>query len=125
MKLQKHPVHKFISEPIVVHFSTPPTFSKKPPCPDRFDWGNEVFIITTCLAEWTDFTRRGRMARNMQPQHAQIASERGSWGVGRFYFDVLTETNRCFRLYFDRAPADAADRTGAWVLLAELSLSEE
>ena len=116
----KRPVQNFISDPIVVKFSSPPVLTKKPTCPNGFVWCNEQFNVTTCLAEWTDFSRRGPMARNMQPQHAQIASERGSWGVGRYYFDIQTDQNRCFRLYYDRAPADADDRTGTWILLAEL-----
>ena len=65
------------------------------------------------------------MARNMQPQHAQVAGRHGSWGVGRYYFDVRTHTDRCFRLYYDRAPADTTDRTGTWVLLAELTAFED
>jgi hypothetical protein len=125
MTISKRPVHKFISDPIVVQFSSPPALTKKPRCPDFFNWCDEEFTIASCLAEWTDFTRRGRMARNMQPQHAQIASGRGSWGVGRYYFDVRTHTNRCFRLYYDRAPEDAADRAGTWVLLAELIAFED
>lgn len=125
MAIEQHSVKKFISEPVQVHFSTPPAQSKKPHCPDRFTWRDEEWDITACLAEWTDFTRRGRMAKNMQPQHAQVASRRGSWGVGRFYFDVHTRNERCFRLYYDRAPADAADRTGEWVLLAELTKAED
>jgi len=120
MAIIKRPVTKFISEPIIVCFSTPPVHTKKPPCPDQFTWRDEEFTITACLAQWTDFTRRGRMAKNMQPQHAQIASQRGSWGVGRFYFDVQTHNNRCFRLYYDRAPIDATDHLGSWFLLAEL-----
>jgi hypothetical protein len=64
------------------------------------------------------------MARNMQPQHAASASKHGSWGVGRFYFDVETEDGGLYRLYYDRAPKDATDRYGHWVLLAELSPSE-
>lgn len=121
----KRPVQKFISDPIVVHFSSQPALTKKPTCPDCFEWGNQQFNVTTCLAEWTDFTRRGRMARNMQPQHAQIASGRGSWGVGRYYFDIQTDKNRCFRLYYDRSPADADDRAGTWILLAELITIED
>ena len=57
----------------------------------------------------------------MQPQHAQIASSRGSWGVGKFYFDVQTEEGQFFRLYYDRSPKNAFDRKGHWILLAELT----
>jgi len=55
----------------------------------------------------------------MQPAHAQTASLRGSWGVGRFHFRVETECGRIFDLYYDRAPRDAFDREGAWFLLGE------
>jgi len=120
MTAKRQPVSKFISEPITVHYSTPPAQSKKPTCPDLFSWNNEAFTIHSCLAEWTDFSRRGRMARNLQPQHKQIASKRGSWGVGRFYFDVRVQNKRCFRLYYDRTPSNATEGAGIWILLAEL-----
>jgi len=64
------------------------------------------------------------MARNMQPQHAEAASQHGSWGVGRFYFEVKTDTCQYFRLYYDRAPKDALDRDGHWVLLAEIVINQ-
>lgn len=113
-------VNHFIDGPIKPIFSTPPTRIKSPPCPDGFIWHDRTFTITQCLSEWHDFSRRGRMARNMQPEHAEIARQRGSWGVGRFYFEVQTEGNQAFRLYYDRAPVDALDRQGKWILLAEL-----
>lgn len=114
-------VKRFISEPVSVHFTTPPTFIKRPPCPSSFTWHAEEFQIIKCLSEWKDFSRRGKMAQNMQPQHLQVASEHGSWGVGRFYFEVQTQNGRFFQLYYDRAPANAIKRTGQWVLLAELT----
>jgi hypothetical protein len=115
----------FFSEPITVHFSSPPALIKKPPCPEKFTWRNNEFIITACLAEWANFSRRGRMENNMQPDHAQTASQRGSWDVGRYYFDVRTANNRCFRVYYDRAPGGVANRAGAWILMAELMPPEE
>ncbi|MFU8827497.1 MAG: DUF6504 family protein [Brevefilum sp.] len=125
MSPSKHAVDHFIAEPVDVRFNVPPAFIKKPPCPDGFSWQGQSFTITACLAAWVDFSRRGRMAKNMQPQHIQAAKQRGSWGVGRYYFDVQTQNMRCFRLYYDRAPADATDRTGTWVLLAELTTIED
>jgi hypothetical protein len=65
------------------------------------------------------------MARNMQPQHAEAASQHGSWGVGRFFFTVETTSGRYFRIYYDRAPKDAFDREGQWILMAELSQQED
>ena len=111
---------RFIDEPIEVRFAQPPAFEKRPPCPDGFVWRGEAYRIVELLAEWRDYGRRGRMAANMRPEHARLAAERGSWGVGRFTFRVRTETGPIFDLYYDRAPADSAGRKGAWVLFREL-----
>lgn len=112
---------RFISEPISVVFVTPPDHIKSPPCPDQFIWQDKTFRITACLAEGKDFSRRGRIAKNMQPQHTQTATQKGSWGVGKFVFDVQTSEGEYYRIYYDRAPRDAADREGHWFLLAELT----
>jgi hypothetical protein len=120
MSTDKLKVKHFLSEPITVRFDTDPLHPKSPPCPNEFTWRETPYRISRCLAEWSDFTRRGKFARNMQPQHAAVASKRGSWGVGRFFFDVETTKQQRFRLYYDRAPKDAEDRDGHWVLLAEL-----
>ncbi len=117
-------VKHFISEFISVSFNKLPQFSKKPPCPDVFTWQERTYHVSACLSERTDFSRSGRMVNNMQPQHAQVAGNRGSWGVGKFYFDVQTQENLFFRIYYDRAPKDAFDRKGKWILLAELKDSE-
>jgi hypothetical protein len=125
MGTQKTKIQGFISEPIEVAFLTPPNYSKKPSCPHQFTHRGEVYRIIECTTKWQDFTRRRRMARNMQAQHAQTASKHGSWGVGRFYFDVKTEDGRLFRLYYDRSPKDAFDRSGEWTLLAELATDDD
>lgn len=124
MGSQNLSVKHFLSEPITVQFLKPPQSSKKPSCPDGFTWREEQFVITACLSEGKDFSRRGRMANNMQPQHALRASKGGSWGVGRFYFEVETQSSRLFRLYYDRAPKHALDRGGQWILVAELVREE-
>ena len=111
---------RFIGEEIEVGFDTSPLLEKKPGCPDRFIWGEQAFEITEMLREWHDYRRRGRMARNMAPAHAAIAEQRGSWGVGRAYFRVVTTGGRIFELYYDRAPKDADRRKGAWFLYREL-----
>lgn len=109
----------FYGEPIEVHFSTPPVLEKKPPCPDGFTWRDEYFLISEVLEEWSDFKRRGRMARNMAQTHLASASRLGSRGVGRFHFRVKTSTGRLFELYFDRAPEDVDNQKGCWFLLGE------
>lgn len=71
---------KFIGEPITAEFDTPPSLEKKPGCPARFAWGEERFTIVEILQEWHDYQRRGRMALNMRPEHAEHAAAGGSWG---------------------------------------------
>lgn len=117
-------VKSFISEPIFVEFNEAPTFSKTPPCPSSFMWREKQFIIISCLSEWKDFSRHGRMSQNMQPQHAETAEKRGSWGVGKFFFDVATKGGRLFRLYYNRSPKNAFDRSGTWILFAELEIQK-
>jgi hypothetical protein len=113
------PLH-FIDQPIEVHFDVPPVRQKTPPCPNGFTWEDRTYHVTCKHSEWTDFTRRGRMARNMQPAHATVAAERGSLGVGRFYFRVQVDTGQVFDLYYDRAIKDVDDRLGHWFLYREL-----
>lgn len=112
---------RFIAEPIEVFFEEKPLLEKKPVCPDAFKWRDQVYRIIEILSEWRDYQRRGRMARNMQPQHAAVAATRGSWGVGQYYFSVLTHTGQVFELYYDRSPKNVDDRKGGWFLYRELS----
>ncbi len=109
----------FIGEAIEAQFDKPPALEKKPGCPNAFVWRGETFRITEMLSEWHDYRRRGRMARNMQPQHAAVAEHRGSWGVGRDFYRVRTRGGRIFELYYDRAPTNADHRKGGWFLFQE------
>jgi hypothetical protein len=111
---------RFIGEPVSVEFDKPPLFTKKPPCPDRIVWGDEVFHIHTVLQEWRDYQRRGRRSMNMRPTNLKKAAKRGSWGVGRYYFQVMVENGRIFELYYDRAPKGQKQREGSWHLSREL-----
>lgn len=112
---------RFISEPVEVQFDRPPALEKKPGCPQRFVWRGKTYHVVEELSAWHDYTRRGRMARNMKPAHAATASRRGSWGVGRDYYRVRTEGGRVFDLYYDRAPKGVDDRKGTWFLYREMS----
>ena len=111
---------RFIGEPIQVEFDQPPLLEKAPGCPDRFLWRGKSYHVVEKLSEWHDFSRRGRTARNMRPEHAAVASRRGSWGVGRYYFRVRTDSGQVFDLYYDRAPRSADDRKGQWFLFREM-----
>ncbi len=112
---------RFIDEPIETEFDQPPALEKRPGCPDRFIWRDNTYRIVEKLAEWHDYQRRGRMARNMRPEHAATALRRGSWGVGRDYYRVRTDTDQIFDLYYDRAPRHAGDRKGSWILYREMT----
>ncbi len=111
---------QFIGESVEVQFDKPPTFEKIPGPPDRFIWREKIYHVVEVLSEWHDYQRRGRMARNMRPTHAETAARRGSWGVGQDYFRVRTSVDRIFDLYYDRAPKSVDQRKGAWFLDKEL-----
>ena len=113
------PIH-FYDHPIEPIFDTPPAREKTPDCPDGFIWDETTYRVLEMLSSWSDFTRRGKMARNMRPAHAAVASGRGSLNVGRFYFRVLTDTNQVFDIYYDRAMKNIDDRKGQWFLYQEL-----
>ncbi len=87
---------RFIGEPIEVAFDAPPTFEKRPGCPDGFTWRGETYRVVELLAAWCDVTRRGKMAQNMTVAHLAVAAHRGSWGVGRFTFRVRTDSGQVF-----------------------------
>lgn len=111
---------RFISESVEVAFNRTPTLQKKQGCPDRFTWRETTYTITEKLSEWHDYSRRGRTRSNMRPEHAEAAERHGSWGVGRDYYRVRTESGHVFELYYDRAPGSADDRKGSWILYREL-----
>jgi len=112
---------RFIGEEIGIRFDSLPTRQKTPTCPDGFVWNEKSFRVVEMLAEWKDFTRRGRMARNMRPSHADAAAGHGSLGVGRFYFRVRVDTGQVFDLYYDREIKDVDDRLGHWFLYREMA----
>lgn len=111
---------RFIGEVVTASFDEQPLLEKKQGCPDGFTWQGQEYRVVEMLQEWHDYSRKGRSARNMQPQHAEVAKTKGSWGVGRDYFSVRTDGGRIFTLYYDRAPRDAIIRSSGWFLLEEL-----
>jgi len=113
------PIH-FFDEHIEVIFNVPPTLEKSPTCPNGFIWNEKTYHVIESLSEWSDFTRRGKMSKNMRPAHAEVASTRGSLNVGRFYFRVKVDSGQIFDIYYDRAIKSVDDRKGEWVLYREL-----
>jgi hypothetical protein len=113
----------FLDEEIEPWFDKPPLLSKKPDPPDGFSWRGETHRVGKLLSTWVDYGRKGRMAKNMQPHNLRRAAQQGSWGVGKFYFRVMLQDGRVFDLYYDRAPGNAGDRAGKWILWRELQAS--
>lgn len=124
------PIH-FLDQPITPLFDTPPVREKSPDCPDGFVWEEQTYRVVEILSSWSDFNRRGKMARNMRPAHAAVASTRGSLNVGRFYFRVRAVLSgsrtaarpqeRIFDIYYDRAMKNVDERKGQWFVYRELS----
>ncbi|MFZ5908868.1 MAG: DUF6504 family protein, partial [Chloroflexota bacterium] len=96
------PLH-FLDHPIEPIFDASPLREKAPDCPNGFTWDSKTYRVEEMLSSWTDFTRRGRYARNMRPAHAAVASTRGSLNVGRYYFRVRVDSGQIFDIYYDRA----------------------
>ncbi|HUH97639.1 MAG TPA: DUF6504 family protein [Anaerolineales bacterium] len=112
----------FLDQPIDVLFDEPPARQKTPDCPDGFVWKEQTYRVAGKLSEWSDFTRRGKMARNMRPAHAEVAASRGSLNVGRFYFRVRVDTGQVFDLYYDRAMKNMDERKGQWFVYREIAI---
>jgi hypothetical protein len=126
----------FYDHPIEVIFDTPPAREKSPDCPTGFIWDERTYRVIEMLSSWSDFTRRGKMARNMRPAHAAVASSRGSLNVGRFYFRVRVALSsssiasslgtaghpkhQVFDIYYDRAMKNVDERKGQWFLYREM-----
>src|SRR5215216_5276118 len=71
------PIHFYV-DPIQAIFDTPPAREKSPDCPNGFIWNDQTYDVTEILSSWSDFARRGKMAKNMRPAHAAVAASRGS-----------------------------------------------
>lgn len=119
MDMEFIPLH-FLDQQIDVVFETPPLLEKSPDCPSGFTWESKTYRVIEMLSSWSDFARRGRMAQNMRPAHAVVASSRGSLNVGRFYFRVKVDTNQIFDIYYDRAMKNVDQRKGQWFVYREL-----
>ena len=118
--LDDHQPPHFLGLPIEAVFDTPPIREKTPECPNGFIWENKTYRVVEMLSSWSDFKRRGKMARNMRPAHAEVASSRGSLNVGRFYFRVKVDTGQIFDIYYDRAMKNVDERKGQWFIYREL-----
>ena len=111
---------EFYSEPITVAFSTKPLLEKKQGLPHAFIWRGKVYTIVNLIKEWHDYKKRGKMEEFYSEKRGNApemkSSTRGSWGVGRDYYRVLTDSGDIFDIYYDRRPLGQRKK-GEWVLL--------
>ncbi len=119
---------RFISEPIEVYYDQAPALEKRPGSPNGFTWQGRTYRIVKVLGEWHDYHQRGKTAAFYRKERgsyrAKAAERRGSWGVGRDYYRVRTDTGEVFDLYYDRAPQGAGGHKGGWFLYRQILTRE-
>lgn len=111
---------RFIDEPIQVGYESEPLLKRVPQAPDIIYWRGSTFRVEKIASQWSDLARRGQKSRNMRPSHLMRAEKLGSWGVGRFYFDLVTHEGRRFVIYYDRSAQVHEQKYCGWVLLYEI-----
>ncbi|MBU7014817.1 MAG: hypothetical protein HXS52_01630 [Theionarchaea archaeon] len=115
-------MNTFYCEPITVTFASEPLLEKKPGPPSAFVWRETRYSVTAVLKMWHDYSVRGTLQsfynekRGNAPEMTQ--RERGSWGVGRDYYRVETDSGEIFDVYYDRAPRKHTK--GEWILLRKV-----
>ncbi|MFQ6015013.1 MAG: DUF6504 family protein [Anaerolineae bacterium] len=119
---------EFHADEIEVRFEQEPLLEKKPGLPAAFTWQGQEYRIVELLSEWHDYRKRGKTAAAYVKEKGTYwvrASQRsGSWGVGRDYYRVHTDTGEVFDIYYDRKPK-GRKRKGVWVLSRKLEVKEE
>jgi len=114
----------FLGAPIEVHHDRPPALEKRPGPPDGFTWEGRAYRVVEVLGEWHDYRQRGKTAAFYRKERgsyrAKAAERQGSWGVGRDYYRVRTDTGEVFDLYYDRAPQGPGRRKGGWFLYRQI-----
>jgi len=119
---------EFFSEEIEVWFEVEPLLEKRPGVPDGFTWRGREYRIVQLLREWHDYRKRGKTAAFYTKERGaywvKASERRGSWGVGRDYYRVRTDTGEVFDIYYDRSPR-RQQRKGFWVLWRRVEDGEE
>ncbi len=110
---------EFYAEEIEVRFEKEPTLEKKPGLPAAFTWRGQEYVIVELLGEWHDYRKRGTSEAFYEKERGSYwvtkTQRQGSWGVGRDYYRVRTESGEVFDIYYDRAPKGQS-RKGQWIL---------
>ena len=115
---------EFYADEIEVRFEEDPVLEKKPGVPSAFTWRGREYVIVELLQEWHDYRKRGKTKTLYERERGSYwvkkSERKGSWGVGRDNYRVLTEGGEVFDIYYDRAPK-GRKRTGQWILSRRMS----
>lgn len=115
---------RFIGEAITVSHSEQPALEKRPGPPASFEWQGRRYDVAELVREWHDYRPRGSNHSFYEKEQgsfrAAAATRRGTWGVGRDYFRVRTESGEVFDVYFDRNPSGPGGRKGSWFLFRQI-----
>ena len=115
---------RFIGAAVQVVHDRPPALEKRPGAPDSFVWEGRTYRVVAVLREWHDYHLRGKSlsfyTKEQGSFRAKKAQRRGTWGVGRDYFRVRTDTGDVFDLYYDRDPHGPGGRKGSWFLYRQV-----
>jgi hypothetical protein len=115
---------EFYSDEIQVRFEREPTLEKKPGLPAAFIWRGREYVIVELMREWHDYRQRGKTKafyeRERGSYPAKSSQRRGSWGVGRDFYRVGTDSGEVFDIYYDRAPKGRVAE-GPWILYRRLA----
>ncbi len=109
------------SEPITVEFEKEPLLEKKTGPPDRVVWRGKLYTIISVENEWHNYDKCGKTEKfyNQKRGNAlKMKSRKGSWGVGKDYYKVKTDTGEVFVIYYDRQPKKV--KKGQWILLKKV-----
>lgn len=114
----------FHADEIEVRFHKEPMLDKRPGLPAAFTWRGREYVIVELVKEWHDYRKRGKSKAFYKKERGSYwvtsSQRRGSWGVGRDYYRVRTESGEVFDIYYDRAPK-RRKRKGQWILSRRLS----
>lgn len=118
---------EFYVDQIEVRFERQPVLEKRPGLPAAFTWRGREYVIAELLQEWHDYRKRGKSRtlyeRERGAYWVKKAEGRGSWGVGRDFYRVRTESGEIFDIYYDRAP-QGGEKIGQWILSRRLKPEE-
>ena len=114
---------EFHADQIEVRFEKEPTLEKKPGLPSAFTWHGCEYIVVELIKEWHDYRKRGKSKASYEKERGsywvRATQRQGSWGVGRDYYRVRTESGEVFDIYYDRSPK-GRERKGQWILSRRL-----